>query len=55
MPPALAAAIHYAPKLPTRRAQLLQRMPMGSLMKIEVLHDRPFWREAGLSGRRGER
>ena len=50
VPPALAAAIHYEPKLPTRRAQLLQRMPMGSLMKIEAIYERPFWRHAGLSG-----
>lgn len=50
VPPALAAAIHYEPKLPTRRAQLFQRLPMGSLMKVQAVYDRPFWREAGLSG-----
>lgn len=50
LPPALAANIWYEPKLPTQRAQLLQRWPMGSLMKVEAVYDRPFWRDAGLSG-----
>ena len=48
--PALAARLQYEPKLPTRRAQLLQRYPMGSLMKIEAVYDTPFWRKKGLSG-----
>jgi monoamine oxidase len=50
VPPALAATIHYEPKLPTLRAQLFQRWPMGSLMKAEAVYERPFWRDAGLSG-----
>jgi monoamine oxidase len=50
VPPALAAGIHYEPKLPTLRAQFFQRLPMGSLMKAEAVYDRPFWRDAGLSG-----
>ena len=48
--PALAAGIHYQPKLPAPRAQLLQRFPMGSLIKVEAVYDQPFWRLAGLSG-----
>jgi monoamine oxidase len=48
--PALAARLQYEPKLPTPRAQLLQRYPMGSLMKIEAVYNQPFWRKAGLSG-----
>lgn len=48
--PALAARLQYEPKLPTPRAQLLQRYPMGSLMKIEAVYDTPFWRKKGLSG-----
>jgi monoamine oxidase len=48
--PALAAGISYEPKLTTPRAQFLQRYPMGSLIKVEAVYDRPFWREAGLSG-----
>ncbi len=50
IPPALAAEIHYEPQLPTMRAQLFQRLPMGSAMKAEAVYDRPFWRYAGLSG-----
>jgi monoamine oxidase len=49
-PPALAAGIRYAPPLPTLRAQLWQRFPMGSLMKIEAVYEEPFWRAEGLSG-----
>jgi monoamine oxidase len=48
--PALAARLQYEPKLPTPRAQLLQRYPMGSLMKIEAVYNKPFWRDEGLSG-----
>ncbi len=50
IPPALAGAIRYTPQLPTPRAQLYQRWPMGSLMKTTTIYDRPFWRDEGLSG-----
>src|SRR5690606_13000122 len=43
IPPVLAAEIQYEPQLPTARAQLFQRFPMGSLMKIEAVYDEPFW------------
>lgn len=49
-PPALAAGIRYTPRLPTLRAQLFQRFPMGSLMKVEAIYEEPFWRAEGLSG-----
>jgi monoamine oxidase len=48
--PALAAGIQYEPKLPTPRALFLQRYPMGSLIKVEAVYSRPFWRDAGLTG-----
>jgi monoamine oxidase len=48
--PALAAGIQYEPQLTTPRAQLLQRYPMGSLIKVEAVYATPFWRGAGLSG-----
>jgi len=48
--PALTAAIDFQPILPGLRAQLIQRMPHGTLAKAEAVYDRPFWREAGLSG-----
>jgi monoamine oxidase len=50
IPPALTARIAFAPELPGLRRQLAQRLPLGALTKIQVLYDRPFWREAGLSG-----
>lgn len=48
--PALTATIQYQPKLSTPRAQLVQRYPMGSLIKVEAVYDQPFWRAEGLSG-----
>ena len=48
--PALTAAITFSPPLPGLRAQLIQRMPHGTLAKAEAIYDRPFWRDAGLSG-----
>jgi len=50
IPPALAARILYRPVLPSRRDQLTQRLPQGSVIKCIALYDRPFWRELGLSG-----
>jgi monoamine oxidase len=32
------------------RDQLTQRVPMGSVIKVHCLYDRPFWRDHGLSG-----
>ena len=48
--PALTAGIDFEPALPGLRAQLIQRMPHGTLAKAEAVYDRPFWRAAGLSG-----
>jgi monoamine oxidase len=48
--PALAAGIQYEPPLTTQRAQLMQRYPMGSLIKVEAEYSSPFWRAAGFSG-----
>jgi monoamine oxidase len=50
VPPPLAARITYDPILPAARAQLLQRLPMGSVIKCHVVYDEPFWRADGLSG-----
>ncbi|HMO73836.1 MAG TPA: FAD-dependent oxidoreductase [Sphingopyxis sp.] len=49
-PPALAARIAYSPPLPAQRDGLTQRMPMGSVIKVALAYERPFWREQGLSG-----
>jgi len=50
MPPALTARIDYEPLLPALRDQLTQRAPMGSYAKVDVVYERPFWREEGLTG-----
>jgi monoamine oxidase len=50
IPPVLAGAIRYQPALPKPRVQLTQRYPQGTLTKVAVVYDRPFWRDAGLTG-----
>ncbi|MGB1580244.1 MAG: flavin monoamine oxidase family protein [Nevskiales bacterium] len=50
MSPLDATRIDFGPALPTRRRQLMNRMPMGSAIKVIMVYDKPFWREAGLSG-----
>jgi monoamine oxidase len=48
--PALCGAIDFDPPLPYRRAQLHHRYPQGSIIKVQAVYDRPFWRDEGLSG-----
>jgi monoamine oxidase len=50
VPPALAARIYYEPLLPFQRDQLTQRYWQGTLSKVAAVYDRPFWRDAGLTG-----
>jgi monoamine oxidase len=50
IPPTLAGRIDYDPPMPARRDHYTQRSPQGSLIKVEALYDRPFWREAGYTG-----
>ncbi|HKP89591.1 MAG TPA: flavin monoamine oxidase family protein [Thermoleophilaceae bacterium] len=50
VPPPLAGRIRYDPGLSQNRDQLTQRMPMGTLIKVEVFYDRPFWRNSGYTG-----
>jgi monoamine oxidase len=50
VPPPLAARIRYEPGLPAVRDQLLQRIPMGAVIKCHAVYDRPFWRDDGLTG-----
>lgn len=49
-PPALASRIDYANALPARRDHLMQRMPMGTVIKVHIAYETPFWRDQGLSG-----
>ncbi|MCW2686340.1 MAG: Amine oxidase, partial [Mycobacterium sp.] len=50
VPLAIASQILYEPMLPVDRSFLHQRMPSGSVFKIAILYDEPFWRADGLSG-----
>lgn len=48
--PPLASHIVFNPPLSARRIQLMQRLPMGSVIKTYMFYHTPFWRERGLSG-----
>ena len=50
-PPALAGRIDYDPLMPPLRDQLTSRSPMGGVIKIHAIYDKPWWRDEGLSGR----
>ena len=50
IPPTLAGRLCYRPKLPAHRDQLTQRVPMGTVIKVQCLYATPFWRDDGLSG-----
>ena len=49
-PKPLLARIRYNPPLPPAEDQVLQRQPMGSVIKVNVVYDTPFWRARGLNG-----
>jgi monoamine oxidase len=49
-PPAVIPFIRFDPILPAPRAQLLQRFPMGSVLKCMAVYPEPFWRKEGLTG-----
>lgn len=50
LPPALRHRIDYDPPLPAAQDQLSQRFPLGSVVKIALVYDAPFWRDDGLNG-----
>jgi monoamine oxidase len=50
IPPTLAGRIDYHPILPFQRDQLTQRYGQGTLTKVAVVYDKPFWRDQGLNG-----
>lgn len=50
VPPSAAGAIQFSPELPLPRRQLQARAHMGRQSKVQVRYERPFWRDAGLSG-----
>lgn len=50
LPPSQALGIRFDPPVPATRDALWRRMPAGACIKCVAQYDRPFWREAGLSG-----
>ena len=49
-PKPVIGAIRFSPQLPPAYDQVLQRQPMGSVLKVNAIYNRPFWRDQGLSG-----
>jgi monoamine oxidase len=50
IPRPVLAGIRFTPALPPAHTQLLQRQPMGAVTKVNVIYDKPFWRDQGLNG-----
>lgn len=50
IPPTLAGRLRYNPPLPGFRDQFTQRIPMGTVIKVQCLYPAPFWRARALSG-----
>ncbi|KAK3743992.1 hypothetical protein QZH41_010806, partial [Actinostola sp. cb2023] len=50
MPQALLNQISFEPPLPPLKNQLIQRIPMGSVIKTCTFYEKAFWRLKGLSG-----
>jgi monoamine oxidase len=53
IPPAVVGRIAFDPPLSGRRAHLYAKMPPGYVIKCMARYERPFWRDAGLSGQAG--
>lgn len=50
VPPPVSAHIHHTPPLPPSRAEVERNTTMGTIYKAIAVYERPFWRDAGLSG-----
>ena len=50
VPPSGWAGIEFEPALPPEHAALGELMPLGSVIKVQAIYERPFWRDVGLSG-----
>lgn len=50
IPPPMISKIKFEPALSSTKISLLQRMPMGAVVKTFAIYDKPFWREEGLNG-----
>uniref|UniRef100_A0AAQ5YD37 Amine oxidase n=1 Tax=Amphiprion ocellaris TaxID=80972 RepID=A0AAQ5YD37_AMPOC len=49
-PPSLNLKMHFKPELPPLRNQLINRVPMGSVIKCMVYYKENFWRKKGYCG-----
>jgi monoamine oxidase len=49
-PPDPLTRVDWDGALPPDRVELWRRMPMGRLMKVDAVYDRPFWRETRRNG-----
>jgi monoamine oxidase len=49
-PKPVIGSIPFKPQLPPAYDQILQRQPMGSVIKVNAIYDAPFWRGDGLNG-----
>ena len=50
VPPHLISRVSFEPPLPRLQHQMHQHLSMGFVIKVHAVYERPFWREAGLSG-----
>uniref|UniRef100_G3V9Z3 Amine oxidase n=1 Tax=Rattus norvegicus TaxID=10116 RepID=G3V9Z3_RAT len=50
IPPILTAKIHFKPELPPERNQLIQRLPMGAVIKCMVYYKEAFWKKKDYCG-----
>lgn len=50
VPATVVEGIAFDPPLPARRVGLQRRMAAGSVTKVNVVYEEPFWRADGLSG-----
>ncbi len=50
VPPVMASRIGCAPALPSTLARAFGAWRSGTVIKVLVRYDRPFWRDSGLSG-----
>ncbi|XP_012498278.1 PREDICTED: amine oxidase [flavin-containing] A [Propithecus coquereli] len=50
IPPVLTSKIHFRPELPSERNQLIQRLPMGSVIKCMMYYREAFWKKKDYCG-----
>lgn len=48
--PVATRALTFRPALTPERQRLLNAMPMGRVIKVQLTYTRPYWRDHGLSG-----